>query len=37
MKMSSYQCSEESLENIDKNLERIANFLEMLCKENKIN
>lgn len=33
MKMSSYQFTEESLENIDKNLQRIADCLEKICEK----
>ncbi len=33
MKMSSYQFTEESLENIDKSLQRIADYLEKICEK----
>ena len=33
MKMSSYQFTDESLENIDKSLQRIADCLEELCEK----
>lgn len=33
MRMVSYQFPEESLENIDKSLQRIADYLEKICEK----